>query len=361
MYGSGNGGQRRAPFTGGIWASSPFLGGGGGAYRPRSQYANRPMRGGYGDWYGDEDELSYGATRGGTGPRGTYGGGNALMGQNLPYTSYQDLDGDVREQGYGPGGLYGNLMCPGRMNIMSGGLGRATSSMGGRRAGRGGVGPFVSSFWTGGHPFRGPDDGAGPAGFSGQQRRVGHNGVAGFGYNPAPLARDNELSEDNAMVMAEFLQQHTQPFAQGRANAPPNSECPICLEPPSASHFCVQIKDIPGCSHMMGRDCLRELLIRNSDEKKECPLCRTEFVASNFIEQGSDRWHHLAQGRGGPARGPFQTRVGDGGAPPGYATRGLPSGMPSVRGMGDVGRAGQQQYAPNFGNGMGYYGGLGGL
>ena len=392
MYGSSNGGQRRAPFTGGIWASSPFLGGGGRAYRPRSQYANPLMRSGYDDWYGDEDELSYDAMRGGVGPMGAYGGGNALMRQNFPYTSYQDLDGDIREQGYCPGGPYGNSMGPRRMNILPGGLGRAISSMGGRRAGGGRFGPFMSSFWTGGNPFRGPNDRADPAGFSGQEHGVGPNGVVAFGYNPAPLPRDNELSEENAMVMAEFLQQHTQPFAEDRANAPPNSECPICLEPPSASHFCVQIKDIPGCNHMIGRDCLRELLIRNSDEKKECPLCRTEFVGSNLIEQRSDRWNHLAQGRGGPARGPSQTRVGYSGAPPRSASCGLPSGMPSVRGMGNVGRAGQgdgppmargplpgnfngggqrlggpqsgyyqQQYAPNFGDGTGYYDGPGGI
>ncbi|CAA9962922.1 zf-RING-2 multi-domain protein [Pyrenophora teres f. maculata] len=385
MFGSGNDGGQRAPFTGGIWGSSLFRrsGRGGGASHPTPQHANLPTLGGYG--YVDEDysdnESPFGPMRGGMGPMGAYGGGNTPLGQSFSHTSYQDSDGNVHEQGYGPGGSYSRSMGPGQMYMMSGGAGPAGSSLlGGRRAG-GISGPFMSAFWMDGNSVRGPNGRGSPAGFSGQERGLQPDGAFAFELDPAPLPRDNGLSEDNAMVMAEFMQLHTQPVGERGANAPPNSECPICLEPPSQSHLCVQIKGVPGCNHMIGRDCLEELLIRDSDEKKECPLCRAEFLASNFIEQGSDEWNQLAQGRGG-AQSEHAARRGP--------RRGPPGGMSNMRGLGDVGMGGQggsrpmardprqgnligsgqrlggaqsgyyqQQYAPNYGDGMGYNGGAG--
>lgn len=408
MYGSGRGHQRRSPFTGSIWDFSPFRSGGSGgdgrASRPTPQRSNTSVRLRFGYNYDDyedydnynyyanddeddyeddyEDEPSYNPVRGGMRPMGGHGDGNAPTGQNFSYTSYRDSDGNVCEQGYSPGGSYGRPMGRGQVNDMSGGSGRADGNLFG---GRGAGGPFMSSFWTGANPFRDPNGRTGPAGVSwrDQERGVQPDGAFAIEYALASLPRDNGLSEDNITVIAEFLQQHTKPAAEGGANAPPNTECPICLEPPSGSHRCVQIKGIPGCTHMIGRECLYELLIRNSDEKKECPLCRTEFLASNFIEQRSEEWNQLAQGRSRPARGRAPTPAHYGGAPTSYAAaaRGPPRGMPNVRGMGDVGMNGprtmggglargsppgnfngagqrlggpqsgyyQQQYAPNYG------------
>lgn len=415
MYPSGRSRQRRSPFTGGIWDFSPFRssdGNGGNAPRPIPPRANTPVRMRFGynyedyedydnynyyagddedDYehdYNDADVAFYGPARRDMRPIGGHSGGNAPTGQNFSYTSYRDSDGNVREQGYGPGGSYGRSMGRGQVNGMSGDLGRAGGSL---HAGRGAGGPFLSSFWTGANPFRGVNGRTGSAGVPSWERSVQPDEAFAVEYAPAPLPRDNGLSEDNGMIIAEFLQQHTKPAAYGGANAPPNSECPICLEPPSGSHGCVQIKGIPGCSHMIGRECLYELMIRNSDEKKECPLCRAEFLASNFIEQGSEEWNQLAQGRGGPPRSRAPVPARHGGAPTSHApaargpptsyaavARGPSRGVSNVRGMGDVGtnalgrgsargsppgnfngagqRLGgsqsgyyQQQYAPNYG------------
>ncbi|EDU42487.1 zf-RING-2 multi-domain protein [Pyrenophora tritici-repentis] len=396
MLGFGNGGGRRAPFTGGLWGSNPFRrsGRGGTTSQPPPQHANLPTLGEYG-YVGEdhpEGQPSYGAMRPGM---GAYDGGNTPMGPNISHTSYQESDGNVHGYRYRPGGPYSSPMHAFQMYLASSG---ECPPVGGRFSAylAGDVpGPFMSVFPTGANSVRGLNGREGPIGFSGQERGLQPDGAFAFELQPAPLPRDNGLSEENAMVIADFIQQHTQPIGEGGTNAPPNSECPICLEPPSLSHLCVQIKGISGCNHMIGRDCLKELLTHDSDEKKECPLCRAEFLASNYIEQGSDEWNSLAQGRGGPARGSSRMPAGYGGDPFGYAAprgppRGSPGGMSNIRGLDDVGMDGQgggppiargqgnfigsgqrlggpqsgyyqQQVAPNYGGGMEHYGGAGRL
>jgi hypothetical protein len=132
----------------------------------------------------------------------------------------------------------------------------------------------------------------------------------------APGPHDAVAEQISAQVMTEFMQRHTQLVAAaGRANASsPNTECPICLEPPSATHPCVQIRDVPGCKHLVGQECLKKFLLYKPDDKKECPLCRTEWLSEDGIwedyegvfvghsglgvQGDGEEWEQLARDRG---------------------------------------------------------------
>ena len=113
-------------------------------------------------------------------------------------------------------------------------------------------------------------------------------------HTPTRVSQQGRFEQDTSESTVDFLQRHTQPVVHGGANAPPNTNCPICLEPPSATHRCVQIKGIPGCSHLIGRECLEELLEHQRGDKKECPLCRTEWLPEDGIRQGAEEWQRLA-------------------------------------------------------------------
>lgn len=87
----------------------------------------------------------------------------------------------------------------------------------------------------------------------------------------------------SAMVANTFMDRYTQAPSPVVADAPPNTECPICLEPPSETHECVQIRGVPGCTHLIGRSCLRQWFINRPDDKKDCPFCRTQWVSQQGI------------------------------------------------------------------------------
>lgn len=74
-----------------------------------------------------------------------------------------------------------------------------------------------------------------------------------------------------------FLANHTDFLAHADTTIPANTECPICLEDVS-EHICVKIVGIPGCVHMIGLECLQVLLNNHPNDKKLCPLCRTEWL-----------------------------------------------------------------------------------
>ncbi|EUC46775.1 hypothetical protein COCMIDRAFT_35641 [Bipolaris oryzae ATCC 44560] len=91
------------------------------------------------------------------------------------------------------------------------------------------------------------------------------------------------------MVANLFMQQCTQPLsAVVSGSEPPNTECPICLEPPSETHECVQIRGVPGCTHLIGRVCLRQWFVNRPDGEKNCPLCRTQWLSQQGIWEIED-------------------------------------------------------------------------
>jgi hypothetical protein len=325
--GGNGGGQRRGLFQGGIWDSNPFGGGGGGGrgggYRPtQPQYDDYEDE----DPYDDYDYPSPMTGSMGRGPmHGGMGGGPMTGGNSHSYSSYQDSDGNMHEEGYGPGGPYrnsvrggqspGGMMQPGGGSGMGGGMpaqGRPPGSLlgVGRRPGA-----FMSDFWSGPNPFHAN----GRGGFSGGEPGPRPDGAFRYEMDPAPMRQDHGLTQDTAELMAVFMQENTQPVSEGGANAPPNAECPICLEPPSASHLCVQIKGIPGCNHMLGRNCLKEMLLNRPDDQKRCPICRAEFLGEDGIWQDSEEFQQLAQGHNTGGRAPPQRpSLGYGGSPSGH-------------------------------------------
>lgn len=104
---------------------------------------------------------------------------------------------------------------------------------------------------------------------------------------------DEETSQDRA---ARFLAEHTDFLSHGDTSDPPNTECPICLDG-IEEHICVKITGIQGCGHLIGLNCLQELLKHNPDDKKECPMCRAEWIPEDGVWQGSDEWNAFAGGR----------------------------------------------------------------
>ncbi|KAF1918874.1 hypothetical protein BDU57DRAFT_527011 [Ampelomyces quisqualis] len=86
-----------------------------------------------------------------------------------------------------------------------------------------------------------------------------------------------------------FMATHTDFLSHSATSVPPNTECPICLEG-IEEHICVQIVGIPGCTHLIGMECLQAMLSSYPNAKKICPLCRTEWLGD-------------ARGRGRGGRG----------------------------------------------------------
>ncbi|USP72993.1 hypothetical protein yc1106_00267 [Curvularia clavata] len=86
---------------------------------------------------------------------------------------------------------------------------------------------------------------------------------------------------------AEFISHFTQPITDDDEHCTPNTECPICLEPPTETHECVRITNIPGCTHLIGRECLEGLLLTQGTQgRRVCPLCRTEWMVEEQQNSG---------------------------------------------------------------------------
>ncbi|KAI4952818.1 hypothetical protein J4E91_003292 [Alternaria rosae] len=317
-------------FRGGFWDSNPFRAGGdhrgGGGSRPSQPHPNA-----YNNY--DNSPPMMGGMRG---PGPMYGGMAAPMigGQTRSYSSYQDSDGNRHEENYGPGGPFSNSVHGGTR--MGQGMNPSMPPQGrpppGSLLGGPSRGPraFSSSFWTGANPFRSNGANGRPNGRSGPNTGLRDPSFR-MEVDPAPMPPDRGLTSENSELMASFMAENTQPL--GGAIPPPNAECPICLEPPSASHLCVQIKDIPECNHLIGRECLKEMLVNRPDDAKKCPICRAEFLGEDGIWQDSEQFQQLGWG-GPPGYG--------GGPPPGY-------GGPPPRPAGYGG--GLPQAPPGFGRG----------
>ncbi|CAG5159458.1 uncharacterized protein ALTATR162_LOCUS5593 [Alternaria atra] len=342
------------PFRGGIWDSNPFGGrrggggGGGGGYRQ-----TQSQRGGYIDQDPYDDcDSPYLMMSGmhGPGPMIHQATGGPMMGGNSrSYSSYQDSDGNIHEEGYGPNGPYRNSMRGGQ--VPNGGMGMGMgvgmlpqgrpppgSLLGGRSTGR--PGAFQSVFWTGGNPFR--VNGVNGRAGGGQDSRP--DSAFRFEMEPAPMRQDGGLTQESADDMAWFMQERTQPVGDGGI-APPNAECPICLEPPSASHLCVQIKGIEGCNHLLGRNCLKEMLLNRPDDQKRCPICRAEFLGEDGIWEDSEEFQQLGNGHNAGGRAPNQgPHPGYGSGAPARPPRGPPAGPPP-------GYGGPPQMPPSYGGG----------
>jgi hypothetical protein len=332
MFG-GNGGQRRGAFQGGIWGSgNPFRGVGDG----RGMRPIQPMRGFGGEY---EEEYGYDDGCGTPGPMPLAGG---MRSTDYIHGQMPTIMGGTSMGSMGMGGMGSNAYPYG------GGMGASA--------------PIPMSGGLLGGDTRPPVNGRN------NNRDHGPQPDPRFSreLEPGSLPHDRPLTQDSAETMAEFMQRHTQPIFEGGANAPPNEECPICLEPPSAEHLCVQIKDIPGCNHMIGRECLKEMLTRRPDDKKECPLCRATFLVEDGVWQDPADFDQLALGIGGGGHRPSPAYgIGVGPAGP---HRGIPAGyggpphapappnanmggMGNFRGMSYLNHGGAQQ-SPMMG-GMG--------
>lgn len=75
-----------------------------------------------------------------------------------------------------------------------------------------------------------------------------------------------------------FMDKHIDFLQHSNNSLPANTECPICFEDVK-SHVCVKIIGIEGCNHMIGLECLKEMLAQDPDNQKTCPMCRTEWVS----------------------------------------------------------------------------------
>jgi hypothetical protein len=374
MFGSSGNGGRRGAFQGGIWGTdNPFRGGGsvgGGGFRPV-----QPIRAFFDGDYDDgaHYEEGYGGGpsmydgMGACGPPMGIGGLRDMTGpmaQPFSYSSYLDGDGNTYEEAHDPGGPFRNIVRSGQMD-QDMGMGQRGMPMGGAMPSRDmadgrRTGAFQSGFWAGGNSYA-----VNRRGVGGRVPGPGPDPYFATELEPVDMPCDSTITQDNADTMADFIQQHTQSVAEGGANAPPNAECPICLEPSSATHLCVQIKDLPPCDHMIGRECLKQMLMHRPDDRKECPLCRTLFIKEDGVWQNPAAFEQLEPGinGGGPV------------GPP----RGLPaqdprnpnmSGMSNVRGMGDIDSEVRRQppimgrlrddLGRELGNGLGAPGNFGG-
>jgi hypothetical protein len=83
----------------------------------------------------------------------------------------------------------------------------------------------------------------------------------------------------------EFIDSHTDFLSHADTSDPPNTECPICLEG-IEEHICIKITNLRGCEHMIGLQCLQEMLEHRPDDKKECPMCRTTWLPEVGYWQG---------------------------------------------------------------------------
>ena len=55
---------------------------------------------------------------------------------------------------------------------------------------------------------------------------------------------------------------------------------------------------------MIGRDCLKEMLLNRPDDQKRCPICRAEFLGEDGIWQDSEQFQQLANGQNAGGRAP---------------------------------------------------------
>ncbi|OAL00060.1 hypothetical protein IQ06DRAFT_154435 [Phaeosphaeriaceae sp. SRC1lsM3a] len=83
-----------------------------------------------------------------------------------------------------------------------------------------------------------------------------------------------------------FIASHTDFLSRDDANPPLKTECPVCLGG-IEEHVCVKIICIPGCSHLIGLQCLETLLNDNPNCRKTCPFCRTEWLPALFDQYGN--------------------------------------------------------------------------
>ncbi|KAF1830529.1 hypothetical protein BDW02DRAFT_98656 [Decorospora gaudefroyi] len=339
-HGSG-GGRRGSAFRGGIGSGgNPFRGGGGGG----GGYRVIPQGGNYGGGYGnslhydenyDEDFAGVmvgGPIRGGPGgiglieerfpsDMGIFGDGYGSMGRGHTYnyssSTYQDSNGNVYEEDYGPNG-------PFRYNIrVSQPSGRAQGTVARierRRPSRleprstrpsshrpaRSEAPFQSPFWPNNinnpiHPNPRPNP-------SNPYRSTTHEHLLQPHPHPhsATTVRDPAAVPDRTETLESFIRHHTHPISSS-SSAPPNTDCPICLEPASATHPCVQITGIEGCTHLIGTECLRQLLLSRPEGRKQCPLCRAQWVPEDGVWQDSEEWRRLGEWDGG-ARVPDGSR-----------------------------------------------------
>ena len=150
---------------------------------------------------------------------------------------------------------------------------------------------------------------------------------------------------NNSSRAADFLSNHTDFLSHGDTTAPPNTDCPICLDG-IEDHICVKITNIPGCQHLIGLKCLEELLTRDPESKKECPLCRATWIEEDGIWQGSQAWNALASGGRSGGGGDESLYEGWGQMTPPRHGR-----MPSFGGMPSFGRghAGSRR-RPSYGH-----------
>jgi hypothetical protein len=75
----------------------------------------------------------------------------------------------------------------------------------------------------------------------------------------------------------QFVTSHTDFLSHADTSDPPNTECPVCLDG-IEDHICVKIVNVRGCKHLIGLECLEKMLNHRSNDKKECPMCRTMWI-----------------------------------------------------------------------------------
>ncbi|KAH7396164.1 hypothetical protein BKA66DRAFT_546552 [Pyrenochaeta sp. MPI-SDFR-AT-0127] len=205
------------------------------------------MSGGFGGGHNNGSRRSHRPSRG----RNSYS-----------FSSYRDSDGNIYQSGHGPGGYFSS---PRR-------VGRVGHNHPMNRVGLGDIASMPDMrIFTHETPTSG-----------------GHLEDSNFG-NGAEFPSANE--SDRA---AQFMERHIDFLSHGDTIDPPNTSCPVCLEG-IEEHICVQIKDIPGCSHVIGLSCLEEFLKRDPNQKKECPLCRKVWIPEDGIWQDDERWSRVGQ------------------------------------------------------------------
>ena len=159
------------------------------------------------------------------------------------------------------------------------------------------------------HSSRNPFGGGGGGGSSRRGGSSRNPFGAALGFNDGDF--DDGSNDRDENVVGKFMSEHTDFLSHADTQSPKNTECPICLEG-IEEHICVKVHD---CGHMIGMKCLEEMLKRDPDKKKECPLCRTEWIAEDGIWQDSPAFAALAHGGGARSRLP-------GGRTGGHSTHG---------------------------------------
>ncbi|KAF1848049.1 uncharacterized protein K460DRAFT_353082 [Cucurbitaria berberidis CBS 394.84] len=232
---------------------------------------------------------------------------NGQRGQWYGYSIYHDHNGRHHESGHGPYSPSSPSRRGGRMSGMSLGT-PGMRSMGGNSGERGVPRRTLSyeelNYDSDGSSFSFDDD-------SGSVHYIDRTNSTARTNRTARTTRANgtpppALSSDRATT---FMEQHTDFLSHGDTTDPPNTECPICLEG-IEEHICVRITGIEGCHHMFGLECLQELLKHQPHKKKECPLCRNEWMPEEGIWQDDER---LTRRRGHGAVRPTRQPTTSGG------------------------------------------------